>query len=381
MGITTANAVTKHKSHPSKPPTPAPTPGPSADELKARREAYEAERSRYPDRVHIFLDDNRYYHIDQAGAAHMLGYFTQKLKMDGFPWELRADRKICGFSAPRALSEMEALQRLSAGEEVLFQPKRVIDLNLTPEGLGSLALLGTPMGTAAAATAASLTKQANMKVEGAGREIPYGKPVPVHSFGELKLLHEMYSAQSNSSPDSVIADTSAKVAFFTMKRHNTPYPFAFYKASPGSRFTQALKSSTGGATAGLAIGALAGLVLQGPVGTAIGVQMGVLAGAFLGAVGSGLYHGAKALFAPQSKQEINAFEAVDRITRGETVIFQEKKMHSASVLIGKLTYFTDYGRGSELKGKADLDIFHALQNQWPDDENAPDASQKKPASH
>ena len=168
---------------------------------------------------------------------------------------------------------------------------------------------------------------------------------------------------------------------FRSKRHNTPYPFAFYKASPGSRFTNALKSTVAGATAGLAVGALAGLVLQGPVGAAIGVHVGVLAGAVLGAVGCGLYHGAKALLAPQSKQEINAFETVDRITRGETVIFQEKKMHSASVLIGKLTYFTDYGRGSEIKGKADLDIFHALQNQWPDDKNAPDASQKKPASH
>jgi hypothetical protein len=336
-----------------------------------RRKAFDVECARYPNRPHIYLNDDSYYNIGEADAAKMVGYFTQKLKMDGFPWELQRETSVGPFKVPRPVSEMEALQMLAAGEEVLFQPKRVVDLNLSPDAVGSLALLGTPAAPAAAA--ATLAKQGNVKIEGAGREIPYGKPVPVHSFGELKLLHEMYNPEAKCNKGNELADTSQKVAFFAMKRHNTPYPFAFYKASPGSRWTNAFKSLLTGGALGAVIGGVTGLILQGPIGSTIGVKVGMLAGAKLGAIGLGVYKGARELFVAQSKEEINTFEAVDRVTKGQTVIFQEKKMHSMSMLIfGKLTWFTDYGHGSEIHDKAELDVFHALQNQWPDEKKDDD---------
>lgn len=341
-----------------------------------RRRLFEVEAARYPNRVHIYLNDDSYYNVEQVAAAKMIGHFTQKLKMEGFPWELRKEVAVGPLKVPRPVSEMEALQMLQNGEEVLFQPKRIIDLNLSPDAVGSLALLSTP---AAPAAAAATLKQANVKIEGAGRQIPYGKPVPVHSFGELKLLFDMYNPEAQLTQGDELSDISKKIAFFAMKRHNTPYPFSFYKASPSSRWTNALKSGAAGAIAGCIIGGVTGLLLQGPIGTALGVKVGMLAGAKLGAIGFGLYRGAKELFVSKSKDEINVFEAMDRITKGETVILQEKKLHSLSMLIfGKLTYFTDYGRGSEIKSKNDLDIFHAMQNQWPEKKKEDDKD-KDPA--
>jgi len=328
-----------------------------------RKRLFEAECERFPKRVHVFLDGDSYYNIERNDAAKMLGYFTGKLQADGFPWELKKNVKVGPITIPREVSEMEALQMLQRGEEVLFQPKRIINISVSPDSVASLALLGTPLAPAAVAT--SLSK-VNVKADGAGRELNYGKAVAIHNFGELKLLYEMYNPDAQGQGDA-LGDISKKVSFFSMKMHNTDYPWTFYRADPGSRWSNTLKETGQGAVLGALGGAAIGLILSTASAGKISLLDSTLCAAQLGAIGYGIFSGLRQLFVPRSTVEINTLETLDRITKGDPVIFQKRKMHNISLfIISKLTWFTDYGVGSEIRGKGDLDVFYAMQNQWPD---------------
>ena len=71
-----------------------------------------------------------YQEIKTEDAAKMVGYFTQKMESQGFPWALYKPKT--GIRKKDQIGEFEALRRLEKGESVIFQPKRVIGIGFSP---------------------------------------------------------------------------------------------------------------------------------------------------------------------------------------------------------------------------------------------------------
>ena len=96
--------------------------------------------------IDVFLDSDEYKNISERDAAKMLGYFTQAMQNQGFPWKLQVSSKegLQGkLTGTKTLSDLEALRRLQKEEPVLFQPMRNLQLDLSSDSLGAIAAAGT----------------------------------------------------------------------------------------------------------------------------------------------------------------------------------------------------------------------------------------------
>ncbi|MBI2265901.1 MAG: hypothetical protein HYU64_12125 [Armatimonadetes bacterium] len=316
------------------------------------------EEVKFPDRAHLFPEGESYRNISRAEAAGMIGYFTQKLQGTGFPWSLAMPYK---YGINTGASELEALHRLQIGQEVLFCPKRVLNFDLSAKGLKSASVMATPL--APLEKASDFSTKSDVAPETEGIEVPFGAPTAVHNFAELKLLYEMHNPEVKVSEKNEMGKAANWLSYFTQKTKDTSYPFRFYSKKDGVLETVARESLKSGVVGAL-VGAAAGAVLGGPAGVSMGFNLGgMLAGAQKGALASGVISGLLGACGGVKGKEINAFEVLDFILKEEPVLFQEKKKHGIGLpIIGKLTWYTDYGKGNEIRNLKQLEEYHNMQN-------------------
>lgn len=304
-------------------------------------------------------DSADYKKVTIENAAKMIGYFTQKMENQGFPWKLY---KPTGkrMKKTKAISEFEALQRLERNEPVVFQPMRVIGLGFNPPAFQGKDITG---------------KQAagKLDVKPGGKEIRHGMPIQVNNKSELKFLFELYNpdVKIDEIQGSRLKKAARELAFFTKGTMGTQYPWKMFKNE--GKFKKIVKM-TGGAIKrgiiGMGLGAGAASLFTIPaaaLGAAAAGPIGLAAGAAIGGAIGG-YMGAKK---HAKGTEINAFEALARLNNDEPVHFQELKKREIGLSIpfpigiqlGSLSFYSNHGEESELKNLDELSLFNKMQEQ------------------
>jgi hypothetical protein len=307
--------------------------------------------------VEIKHDSPDYKNVSVEEGAKMIGYFTQKMENEGFPWSLYQPKKK-GLHKMTPLGEFEALNRLSKGEPVIFQPNRVIGLGFNPPQF--------KMKDAAGNEAAG-----KVNIKSGGMEVRFGEPVEIKDFGDLKFFYELYNPEIKPDPKTSdpMKAAARDLAFFTEGTMATQYPWKMFKPqSWGKRAVagakQAVKSGAKWAAIGAGVAYVAKLSSLA-IGLSFGGVAGVAAGMALGA-GFGLIKGA---LSKRHGQEINVFETLSRLSENQPVFFQEQKKKEIgisipfplSVELGSLSYFTDHGTGSTVGSLEELKMFNRIQ--------------------
>lgn len=300
-----------------------------------------------------------YSNVSSEDGAKMLGYFTQKMEAQGFPWALYKPCKGI-LKKRKAIGDFEALQRLQKGEPVIFQPKRVIGIGFSPPQFKGKDVTGKEGA-------------GKVDVKSGGMEVQYGEPIQINNLGELKFLYELYNPDIQVDPntDNKLKVAARSIAYFTKGTMASQYPWKMFKpVSTGRKILNMAKSAlkTGGIGAGL--GALAasifslpaiafGSFVGGPIGIAAGAAIGFVLGAFKGTASQ--RHG----------QEINPMEALVRLTEGKPVYFQEMKKREIGLSIpfpigmklGNLSFYGEHGSGSTIHNLDELELFHKMEEQ------------------
>ena len=309
-------------------------------------------------KVDINTDNPDYKEITRDDAAKMIGYFTQQMEQQGFPWAVY--KPGTGFVGGKdKIGEFDALMRLEKGEPVIFKPKRVIGLGFNPPTFKAKDMTGTE-------------NAGKVDMKAGGMEVSFGVPVEINSKAELKFLYELYN------PDIKIEDVQAnemrsaarELAFFTKGTMGGQYPWKMYKnegvlKKAWNMVKGGVKSAAVGAGIGAAITsiftipAIALGATAGPIGVAAGAGIGAIIGAFMGAKDN------------RRGTEINAFESLARLKDNKPVYFQEKKKREIGLSIpfpigiklGSLSSYSDHGEGSEIQNLKELKLFHQIQEQ------------------
>lgn len=323
-------------------------------------------------KVDIKTDNPNYTEVSKDDAAVMIGYFTQKMEEQGFPWAVY--KPNTGFvGGKKGIGEFEALMRLEKGESVVFQPNRVIGLGFNPPQFKTK-------------DAAGQESQGKVDMKAGGMEVHFGVPVEIKNKAELKFLYELYN------PDIKIEDVkgdklrsaSRELAFFTKGTMAGQYPWKMYKNEGAlKKVWNMVKGGAKSAVGGGVIGAIVTSVFTipamalgatgGPIGVAAGVAIGAAIGAFLGVKDN------------RRGTEINAFETLARLKDNQPVYFQEKKKREIGLSIpfpigiqlGSLSSYTDHGEGSEIQNLDELKLFHSIQEQKEEPEEKKDAKKAK----
>ncbi|MBI2266136.1 MAG: hypothetical protein HYU64_13340 [Armatimonadetes bacterium] len=333
---------------------------PASDEFKKKLDALEVEfaaykakanltkadsveEAKYPDKVHIHPTGEGYQNISLTDAAKMTGYFTSKLLTAGTPWELKRDSDWFWGKPKTSISEMEALSRLEKGEEVIFQPKRVVSLNFSPDQLVAVATVASPLNPAKPLAEAG--EKSKISADPEGVELDFGASIPIHNFRELKLLFEIYNPEARPGDKDELGTLTNKLSYFTQKARGTAYP------------KQALFLGAVGAVVGAILGGpLTGSLLAAVGGSLRAAQIGAGVGAAFGAI-----RGASSTL--RKGKEINGFETLKRLLDEDPVMFQRMKIHGITLpFIGKWTWFTDHGRGSVIGSKEQFETYYQMQS-------------------
>lgn len=337
----------------------------------------------YEKKIEIPLQHDNYTNISLDEAAKMMGYFTQKMQNLGFPWSLY-EIKEHRMKRRSKISELEALRRLQDGKEVLFQPMRNMQLDLSPESIGAAAKLGgeqlKPVGDVA-----TLTSGTKVSAGGEGFEVRYGAPVIIKNFGELKFLYELYNPDAVSEKDKkeaepskiiVVGDykppepkedtfgkTAHNLSYYAQKTMGTAHPWRFIKEGDGTAIRM-LKGLFNRGLPGALIGAGVGIAIGGPIGLFTGSWSTAITLASYGAmIGGGLmsFEGARDAI---KGVDINAFETLSRVLEKKPVMLQERKKHSVNLpVLGNFSWYNDYGKGSVIRSPEELELFTKMQNQ------------------
>lgn len=320
----------------------------------------------------VALQGQSYKSVPLEEASRMLGYFTQGLKYVGLPWHL--ERETPGLLGRRVqLSQLEAIEALGKGETVILQPMRFVDLN--PDALKPLALLGTPLAPFAGTAATVEMKKFEGKATPDGMEIKNGKGIPLHNLGELKLLYELYNPQAEIKEKNQFGETATKLASFVQKSWASQYPWHFHSTTRTSfcaGVKKVLASGMKSALIGGIVGGIVGAVLGGPVGGALGLKIGLFSGVETGAILAGLYSTLKEVPTARRGEQLTPFETIQDLMTGKPVLFQEKKLRRIDLLFfGGISYYNDYGKGSIVKSLDDLKTLHAINIPPPQAQPAP----------
>ncbi len=317
-----------------------------------------------PNRVYTSVEINHdspdYQNINIDDGAKMVGYFTQQMKKQGFPWALYKPKS--GLTKMKPVGEFEALNRLKNGESVIFQPKRVIGLGFNPPGFKAKDITGTEVS-------------GKMDIKTGGMEVKHGQPVEIKGFGDLKFLYELYNPEIKIDPasDDKMKVAARELAYFTKGTMATQYPWKMFKPQGwGQRTVSSAKAAVKSGTRWAAIGAgvayiaklsslAIGVGAAGPVALVTGLGVGAAFGIFKGAMSK--RHG----------QEINAFESLSRLKDEKPVYFQEQKKKEMGISVpfpvmiqlGSLSYFTNHGEGSTITNLDELKTFHKIQEEIP----------------
>lgn len=343
----------------------------------------------YEKQIEIPLDHKSYKNISLDDAAKMLGFFTQKMQNQGFPWCLYKVDEESKWKKRVRIDDMEALRRLQNGQGVLFQPKRNMQLDLSPDSLSAAAKIGEIRGGQLESVdkVASFSKNTKVSAGTEGIEVKFGAPLMIENFGELKLLHQLYNPDASiaekgkeesskiilppgydpgevTDKENVFGKTAHNLSYYTNKTLGTTYPWRFVRESEGGAVFRMVKSMISKGVPGVLIGAGVGLAIGGPVGLFTGAWSTAITLASYGAaLGGGLmaFEGAKDAY---KGIDINAFETLSRITENKSVTLQERKKHSINLpIIGNFSWYSDYGKGTEIKNPQELELFTKIEDQ------------------
>ena len=301
------------------------------------------------DTIDIVPDDDTYKNISDEDAAKMLGHFTQKMESKGFPWSIYKPGKGI-FSKRKRIGEYEALMRLSQGKPVVMQLRRILGLGIAPPKFKGKDITGKEAA-------------GNVSVNTGGIEKDFGEGIRIDNFAELKFLYHLYNPEEKVDETKVGEKTKAAkdLSFFVSGSLGSNYPWKTYKPDKNiiGKVWNGLKTSVKGAFTGTFVGAMASLLAGGLVTVATGAAIGA---------GIGI---AKAIYNSRDGKQINAFEALYRLSNEKEVTFQEVKKHEfglslpfpIGMTLGSLSFYMRHGKGSTLKNFDELDVFNKMQNQ------------------
>ncbi|MBT9582543.1 hypothetical protein IV102_04285 [bacterium] len=328
--------------------------------------------------IDIYLGGEEYHNIGERDAAKMLGYFTQAMQSQGFPWRLQEPTQegLQGkLTGKKSLSDLDALRRLQKGEAILFQPMRNLQLDLSSDSLGAIAAAGS-IGSGQEMTSmtrlATITKNTRVAPGSQGVELRHGEPVIVKNLSELKLLYQMYNPEEKSKSKDPVAKAAHQLSYFNQQAGD--YGWRFYQKDNSNDLGRVAKAfyrnSLRGAAMGVAVGAMVGL----PVGIITqSLRNGLLAlGA--GTAAFSLYSGVEGARTAAKGRPLNTVEALDTVLKGQPLEVQETQMRGIGVPVaGKISWFSDRGNASTITGAQELDTFFWMQNQAakPEEEPAP----------
>ncbi|MCD6310387.1 MAG: hypothetical protein J7M18_06700 [Candidatus Eremiobacteraeota bacterium] len=314
-----------------------------------------------------YLKAKPYQNITREEAAKMLGHFVQRMQNEGFPWRLSKPGKS---GKPTPISDLEALYRLEKGEEVIFEPRKSVDISLNSGDLAYAGSLATPL--APVSTAARFSKKSKIEPGSAGIETKFGKEIVIDSFAELKILHKMFNMSEKVDEGDKIGKAAKEMSYFTRKAAKTSYPWRFYTTkegtSTGKKIKMEMKRAIKSGVIFAAVGGLLGALIGGPIGASAGISLtiGLLGGAKAGALiggGLGMIKGSVSSIRDEKGEEISAYEALKNLVEKKPVRFQEKKTHSVGIpFIKKYTWFTDYGKSNLVRDMDELETLHKLED-------------------
>lgn len=299
--------------------------------------------------IDIVPDEEAYKNISDEEGAKMLGYFTQKMESAGFPWALYKPGDGI-FSKRKSIGEYEALMRLSQGKPIVMQLRRILGLGISPPKFKGKDITGQE-------------GKGDLSFKTGGVERDFGEGIRVDNFAEMKFLYHLYN------PDARIDETKAgdktravrNMSFFVSKSLGSQYPWKLYKPNKNimGKVLNGLKTSFTGVLSGTFVGAMASLFAGGLVSVATGAMIGA---------GIGI---AKAAYNSREGKEINAFEALYRLSKNEEVAFQENKKHEfglslpfpVNLTLGSLSFYLKHGEASKISSFEDLELFNKMQDQ------------------
>lgn len=331
--------------------------------------------------IDVLLDSNDYKNIGERDAAKMLGYFTQAMQNQGFPWKLQVSSKegLQGkLTGTKGLSDLDALRRLQKNEPVLFQPMRNLQLDLSSDSLGAIAAAGTAstgQDMASMNRLATLTKNTRVSPGSQGVELRHGEPVLVRNLSELKLLYQMYNLDEKVTSKETVAQAAHQLSYFNQQAGD--YGWRFYQKDDSNDVGRIAKSFYRNALRGAAMGVAVGTVVGLPLGVLTqSLHNGLLA---LGASGAafGVYGAIEGVRTAAKGKPLNTVQALDKILNNQPLEIQETQMRSVGVpVVGKISWFSDRSQASTVVGPQELDTMYWMQNQAAKPDDPPPAPPK-----
>jgi hypothetical protein len=318
--------------------------------------------------IDVLLDSPEYKNISERDAAKMLGYFTQAMQNQGFPWKLQISSKegLQGkLTGTKGLSDLEALRRLQKNEPVLFQPMRNLQLDLSSDSLGAIAAAGTAstgQDMSSMNRLATLTKNTRVTPGSQGVELRHGEPVLVRNLSELKLLYQMYNLEEKKVSKDTIGQAAHQLSYFNQQAGD--YGWRFYQKedtnAAGRIATQAYRNAIRGAAMGVAAGSMVGL----PIGVLTQSLHNGLVTLGVGALAFGLYGAVEGIRTAAKGKPLNTVQALDKVLNDQPLEIQETQMRSIGVpVVGKISWFSDRGKACSIQGPKELDTLFWMQNQ------------------
>ncbi|MCE1248431.1 MAG: hypothetical protein LWY06_17465 [Firmicutes bacterium] len=242
---------------------------------------------------------------------------------------------------------------------MIFHPLRVIGLGFNAPELKNKHLQ-------------SQEQTGKLDMNAGGMETSFGVPIEIKNKAELKFLYELYNpeAKAKDAAAGSFKEAAGELAFFTTGSMAGQHPWKLYKDEGKMKnflrmAAGAIKSGGIGAAIGMAALSIFSLPALSviPIGGSIGIAAGAAIGGTIGAV--------KGAFTRKKGAEINAFEALARLSNNEPVTFQEKKKREigisvpfpVNVQLGSISFYSDHGEGSVLSSFNDLKLFHDMEAQ------------------
>ena len=262
------------------------------------------------------------------------------------------------------ISELEAMDRLKAGQPVFLEPMRNLNLSINADSLGALAAAGTLSGAASldgVSKVANFSKDAKVGANN-GIELKFGAPILVSSYSELKLVFQMYNPDEKVADKNPVANAAHQLSSFTKKMGST-YPWRFYKKADDNTIARVAKASAKQGFSGALVGVALGGMIGGPIGLFTGNWSVLKILATYGGMIGGGYAALDAGRVAAKGESINVVEALERITQGKEVMLQETVMRSVTVpFLGNVAWFTDRGKGSSVSSVGTLDRLYWMLN-------------------
>lgn len=326
--------------------------------------------------IDVYLDGEEYRNIGERDSARMLGHFTQAMQAQGFPWRLQehSEQGLQGkLTGTKVLSDLEALRKLQKGEPVVFQPMRNLQLDFSSDSLGAIAAAST-MGGAAEANSmsrlATITKNTRVSPGSQGMELRHGEPILVRNLAELKLLYQMYKPEETIKSKNPVAQAAHQLAYFNQQAGD--FGWRYYQKDESNALGRMAKAGFRNALRGAAMGVAVGAIVGLPVGIMTqSIRNGLLAlGAGAGAFS--LYSGIEGVRTAAKGRPLTTVQALDAVLKGQTIEVQETQMRSIGVpVMGKVSWFSDRGKASQITGAPELDTLYWMQNQAAKPESPP----------